>query len=91
MRKLFGYTWKRDCVCAHLRFNTCTQDKNRQGYRCMIQDEEKCVGHVTLPLPYFDFESLWDPMGLFAYLIKSRVQKCHLRQSVQNLEDKILL
>ncbi len=89
MRKLWGYTWKRESICDYLMFNTCTQDKNRQGYRCLLKDQEKCVGHVTFPFLYFDIGTPYDFMGLFAYLNESDVRKCPLRQPVQSLENKI--
>jgi hypothetical protein len=76
MRRLF----RGEFDCIYMKFNTCTQDERRQGYRCNLTGE-KCVGHMTLPLPYFDINALqWNPCGLYAISRKSIVMRCPSRR-----------
>ena len=73
--------------CNRMRFNTVTQDEQRQGYRCKLTGE-KCVGHMTLPIPYIDIGAQWDPIGLYAILRKDIVRRCPSRELNDNLEAK---
>ncbi len=76
MRKLLGTEYN----CMYMRFNTCTQDEQKQGYRCNIT-RKNCVGHVTLLIPYLDFRALqWDPIGLYAILKRDIVMRCPSRK-----------
>jgi len=89
IRKLVNYLWKADFGCKYESFNTCTQDEKRQGYRCNLTGE-KCVGHMTLPIPYIDFHAIeWDPIGLYAILRKSIVMRCPSKKLTQDLDDII--